>query len=81
MTQLHQSKIFANGSTTLPKPVREALGVKVGDSVCYVMSEDGVQVLRMPSEKAQADGPALREAVNAAEVVMDENRTLLRELK
>ena len=81
MTQLYQSKIFANGSTTLPKPVRDALGVKVGDSVCYVMSEDGVQVLRMRSEKAQADDPALREAVNAAEVVMDENRTLLRELK
>ena len=81
MTQPYQSKIFANGSTTLPKPVRDALGVKVGDSVCYVMSEDGVQVLRMPSEKAQANDPALREAVDAAEVVMDENRTLLRKLK
>jgi AbrB family looped-hinge helix DNA binding protein len=81
MTQLYQSKIFANGSTTLPKPVRDALGIKVGDRVRYVVAEDGVRVLRMPSEKAQADDPALREAVNAAEVVMDENRTLLKELK
>ena len=81
MTQLYQSKIFANGSTTLPKPVRNALGVKAGDNVRYVMSEDGVQFLTMLSEKAQADNPALREAVHAAEVVMDENRTLLRELK
>ena len=41
-----KSKIFANGSTTLPKPVREALGVEAGDTVCYIISENGVQVLR-----------------------------------
>ena len=81
MTQLHQSKVFANGSTTLPKPVRDALGVKAGDSVRYVISEDGVLVLKMPSEKAQADDPDLREALDATEKVMDENRTLLRKLK
>jgi antitoxin PrlF len=46
MTQLYQSKIFANGSTTLPKPVRDALGIKAGDRVRYVISGDRVQVLR-----------------------------------
>ena len=46
MTQLYQSKIFANGATTLPKPVRDALGVKAGDSIRDVISEDRVQVLR-----------------------------------
>ena len=80
MTQLHQSKVFANGSTTLPKPVRDALGIKAGDRVRYVMSEDGALVLKMPSDKDQPDDPALREALDAAEVVMDENRTLLRDL-
>ena len=50
MTQLYQSKIFANGSTTLPKPVRDALGVKAGDRVRYVISENGVQVLKVPSD-------------------------------
>ena len=44
-----ESKVFANGTTTLPKPVREALGVQAGDSVRYVISEDGVQVLRTRS--------------------------------
>ena len=44
-----QSKVFANGSTTLPKTVRDALGVKVGDTVRYVISEKGVQVLRTRS--------------------------------
>jgi len=76
-----ESKIFANGSTTLPKPVREALGVKAGDRLRYVISEGGVQVFKMPLEKTHADDPALREALDAAEVIMDENRTLLRKLK
>ena len=44
-----QSKVFANGSTTLPKTVRDALGVKVGDTVRYIISENGVQVLRTRS--------------------------------
>ena len=47
MTQLYQSKIFANGSTTLPKPVRDALGVTAGDHIRFVISDDGVQVLRV----------------------------------
>ena len=85
MTQLYQSKIFANGATTLPKPVRDALGIKAGDRVRYVISEKGVNVLRVPpdenSVKAHSDDPALREALDAAEKVMDENRTLLRKLK
>ena len=85
MTQLYQSKIFANGSTTLPKPVREALGVKAGDRVRYVISEKGVHLLRVPSDepsvKVPADDVDLRKTLGAAEKVMDENHTLLRKLK
>lgn len=81
MTQLYQSKISANGSTTLPKPVREALGVQPGDRLRYVISEGGVQIFKAPFEKAQTDDLALREALNAAEVIMDENRSLLRKIK
>ena len=44
-----QSKILANGSTTLPKPLREALGDEAGDSVRYVISKGGVHVLRTRS--------------------------------
>jgi len=76
-----ESKIFANGSTTLPKPVRDALGIKAGDRVRYVISEKGVQVFKIPSEKVPADDPALCEALEAAEKVMDENRSLMRKLK
>ncbi len=77
---MYQSKIFANGLTTLPKPVREALGVKAGDRVRYVMSEKGVQVLRMPSDdkslKVHADDPALLEALDAAEMWCVGNQTM-----
>jgi len=80
-----KSKIFANGSTTLPKPVREALGVEAGDTVCYIISEDRVQILKVPSDgnsaKVDVDDPTLREALDTAEVVMDENHALLRKLK
>ncbi|MDA9185687.1 type II toxin-antitoxin system PrlF family antitoxin [Planktomarina sp.] len=40
---MYQSKIFANGSTTLPKPVREALGVEAsgyfGEDDVYARGE------------------------------------------
>ena len=81
MTHLYQSKIFANGSTSLPKPVRDALGIKAGDRVRYVISEKGVQFFKIPLENAHADDPDLRKALDAAEKVMDENRMLLRKLK
>ena len=61
--------------------MRDALGIQAGDSLRYVISEDGVQVLKMPLEKAQADDPALSQAADAAGVVMDENRSLLKALK
>ena len=46
---MYQSKIFANGRTTLPKSVREALGVEAGDTVHYVLSDDGVHILKSRS--------------------------------
>ena len=57
MTPLYQSKIFANGSTTLPKPVRDALGIKVGDRVRYVISEKGVHIEQAQSVPETADMP------------------------
>ena len=76
-----ESKIFANGSTTLPKSVREALGLKAGDRLGYVISEGGVQIFKVPAERTHVDDSAMREALDAAEHVMDENRALLRKLK
>ena len=39
------STITSKGPTTLPKPVREALGVRAGDRVRYVILGNEVRVL------------------------------------
>ena len=39
-----EPKVFAGGSTTLPKPMREALGVKVGDTVRFLVSDNDVHI-------------------------------------
>lgn len=41
------SAITSKGQTTLPKQVREALGVGAGDRVCYVILDNEVRVLPM----------------------------------
>lgn len=40
-----ESGITAKGQTTLPKPVREALGVGAGDRVRYVIADGEVRIL------------------------------------
>ena len=56
-----QSNVFANGSTTLPKTVREALGVEAGDRVRFIITEKGVQMLKTlvddKSLKVHAEDP------------------------
>ena len=42
-----ESTITSKGQTTLPKPVREALGVKPGDRVRYLIIGDGVRIIPM----------------------------------
>ena len=42
-----ESTITSKGQTTLPKPVREALGVKPGDRVRYLILDDGVRIIPM----------------------------------
>lgn len=39
------STITSKGQTTLPKPVRQALGVTAGDRVCYVVHDNSVRLL------------------------------------
>ena len=40
-----ESAITSKGQTTLPKVVREALGVQAGDRVRYVIIDDEVRIL------------------------------------
>lgn len=50
-----ESKVFANSATTLPKPVRDALGVKAGDRVRFVISEKGVHIEKVQAAPETAD--------------------------
>ena len=61
---MYQSIVIAERQTTLPKPFREALEVEAGDTLCYIISEGTVQVLRLRSVAELAgmlarDGQAL----------------------
>ena len=42
-----ESAVTSKGQTTLPRPVREALGIEPGDRVRYVILDDG-EVLMLP---------------------------------
>ena len=50
-----QSKVFANGSTTLPQPVREVLAVMAGDTFHFVISKKGVQIAKVQSVTETTD--------------------------
>ena len=50
-----ESKVFANSTTALPKPVRDALGVKAGDRVRFVISEKGVHIEKVQAVPKTAD--------------------------
>ncbi|MDE0621844.1 MAG: hypothetical protein OXH83_09255 [Bryobacterales bacterium] len=57
-----ESDIGAKGRTTLPKPVREALGVGTGDRVRYVIADGEVRILAVRTVgrlfgALQHDGP------------------------
>ena len=59
-----ESSITKKGQTTLPKPVRETLGVGAGDRVRYVISGGQVRILPMrPIRRLfgvlQHEGPAV----------------------
>lgn len=40
-----ESAVTSRGQTTLPKPVRKALGVQPGDRVRYVILDDEVRII------------------------------------
>ena len=65
MTALVQeySTITAKGQTTVPKAVRQALGVEFGDKIAFLVDEHGVSLRRVDTEDA--------EVAEAARALMD----------
>ena len=46
---MQESSITAKGQTTIPKVVRDALGVSAGDRVRYVLEGDEVRLMKVRS--------------------------------
>lgn len=68
---MSESTVTSKGQTTLPKPVREALGLSAGDRLRYVILDDGqVRVMRTQPVAALAGMLARpgQRAVSAAEI-------------
>jgi len=47
-----RSKITAKGQTTVPKAVRQVLGVSYGGEIAFVVDDRGVSVQGVESEEA-----------------------------
>ena len=55
-----QSKLSANGKTTLPKVVRETLGLSPGDKIRYVIRPEG-EVILSRADSVSDNDPVLEE--------------------
>ena len=61
---MKESSVTKKGQTTLPKFVREFLGLRAGDKVRYIITDGGVRIVPVRSVSRlsgvlQHDGPAV----------------------
>ena len=67
-----EATLTAKGQTTIPKAIRDSLGMKVGDRMSFTLMPDGIVVMRVKNKRmsrlgcsgiATFDGRALKLAV------------------
>lgn len=69
---MYESTVTAKGQTTLPKDVRDLLGLQPGDRIRYLVTGDTVRILRPRKAMSlcgalQGEGPPVSlEAMDAA---------------
>jgi antitoxin PrlF len=51
------SKLTAKAQTTIPQPVRSALGVKEGDELAYAIEDGRVVLTKAPPRRARRGHP------------------------
>ncbi|MFK7942058.1 MAG: AbrB/MazE/SpoVT family DNA-binding domain-containing protein [Paracoccaceae bacterium] len=61
-----QSTLTSKGQTTLPKPVRDALGLHPGDKICFLVVGDEVRIL--PVRKLASLGGLLQHDGSTVEI-------------
>ena len=75
-TFIDNAKVMAKGQVTIPKDVREILGVSSGDRITFVVENGSVRVINsaiyaMQMLQAQMDGEAVTAGITSDEDVMN----------
>ena len=75
-TFIDNAKVMAKGQVTIPKDVREVLGVSSGDRITFVVENGNVRVINsaiyaMQMLQAQMDGEAETAGITSDEDVMN----------
>lgn len=47
-----EATLTSKGQTTIPKPIRDGLGMKAGDRMSFTLMPDGVVILRVKNKRA-----------------------------
>jgi antitoxin PrlF len=60
MAMTTDATLTSKGQTTIPKPIRDSLGMKAGDRMTFTLMPDGVVVMRVKNKHVSDLGGLLR---------------------
>ena len=75
-TFIDNAKVMAKGQVTIPKDIREILGVSCGDRITFVVENGSVRLINsavyaMQILQAQMEGEAEQNGLSTDEAIMD----------
>ena len=81
-TFIDNAKVMSKGQVTIPKDIRDILGVSFGDRVTFVVENGSVRIINsaiyaMERLQKQMEGEAMKAGLNSEESVVD----LVREVR
>src|SRR5208337_626786 len=51
LTMSTEATLTSKGQTTIPKPIRDSLGMKTGDRMSFTLMPDGVVIMRVKNKR------------------------------
>jgi AbrB family looped-hinge helix DNA binding protein len=66
------SRVTARGRTTIPREIREALGIAPGDSTVWEVAVDGTAIVRRAQPGGEADHGAVKQTPSTWASLVDE---------
>ena len=75
-TFIDNAKVMSKGQVTIPKDIRDILGVSFGDRVTFVVENGSVRIINsaiyaMERLQKQMEGEAMKAGLNSEESVVD----------